>query len=469
MFWYGIGQMAEGVKSDSFAIFLLFYYREVLGLSGFLAGLALMISLAADAITDPLIGALSDRTRSRFGRRHPYMAVSALPVAVTYYLAFVPPEGLSQVGLFGWLVTFTVLARSALTLFVVPYMALGAELSVDYNERTAIVTTRTAFATFGRALPSFFGFVVFMRPTEDYPNGQLNPGAYPPYALLTAVLIFVPIVLSVLGTRSVAINSQPPPLNNAAAQGHDPILSSIARDFVSCLRIRNFRVHFFGSTVAFVAWGIMGSMGLHLATHFWHVSTEILMLWGFGMFSGMFAGLVFWNKAATTHEKRDVFVRGLGMYMLFTVPPVFLRIVGIWPSEGTPLYITLYVLVLGFLAHFGIAATMATGGSMMADITDEDELLHGKRREGVFFGAISFAAKSAIGIGAQIAGLVLDAVGLVPGSKPEDVPPDVVRNLGLVLGFSVLVIVGIAMRIYMRYDLDRTRLSTIRAELKPAE
>lgn len=461
---YGVGQMAEGVKSDSFALFLLFYYREVLGLSGSLAGLALLLSLVSDAISDPLVGALSDRTRTRWGRRHPFMAASAVPVAVTYYLSFAPPAGLGQMGLFAWLVGCTVLARFALTLFVVPYMALGAELSDDYHERTQIVTLRTTFATLGRALPGLLGFMVFMRPTEAFPNGQLNPDAYRPYALVTAVLILLPIVVSVIGTRSLIATLGGGGRQDLSERG-GRLLQALVRDFVNCLRLPNFRVHFFGSTVAFTAWGVMGTLAIHLATYFWRVGTEGLIVWGFGVFTGLFTGLAFWTRVAATREKRDVFVRGLGMFILFTAPPVFCRVFGLWPSESSPAHMLLYVTTTGFLANFGIAATITTGGSMMADVADEDELAHGRRREGIFFGAVSFAAKAALGVGAQVAGLVLDLVGLVPGSDPDSVPGDVVRNLGLVLGVTVIAVVGLSMWIYLRYDLTQARLAAVREQL----
>ncbi len=110
---------------------------------------------------------------------------------------------------------------------------------------------------------------------------------------------------------------------------------------------------------------------------------------------------------------------------------------------------------------------MVTGGSMKADITDEDALLHGRRREGIFFGAVSFAAKAAFGVGSQLAGFVVDFVGLVPGARPEEVGPQVVRDLGLTLGFSILVLVGLSVAAFSRYDLTRERHVAVRAALEP--
>src|SRR5690606_10981497 len=187
-FWYGLGQAAEGIKNHSFTFFLLFYYTQVLGLSGTLASLALAIALVFDAVTDPLAGALSDRTASRWGRRHPWMYASALPLAAAFYAAFAPPANLSEGALFAWLLASTIAARGAMTLYHVPHMALGAELSVDYHDRTRIVMARSIFGSLGGYLAGALGLLYFMRPSEAYPNGQLDPAAYPAYAALFAVL-----------------------------------------------------------------------------------------------------------------------------------------------------------------------------------------------------------------------------------------------------------------------------------------
>ena len=137
-FAFGIGQFAEGLKNTGFGLFILFYYNQVLGLSGTLAGAALFIALMFDAITDPLAGSLSDNFRSKFGRRHPFMYASAVPLALAFYGLFSPLAGLSEWGLFAWLTLFAVLTRGAMTLYHVPHLALGAEMTENYQERTRI-------------------------------------------------------------------------------------------------------------------------------------------------------------------------------------------------------------------------------------------------------------------------------------------------------------------------------------------
>jgi len=122
---FGIGQVAEGVKGVAFSTFLLFYYQQVLGVSGTLTGLALAIALVFDAVTDPIAGSVSDKIRTRWGRRHPFILISAVPLGLAFLGLFNPPDGLSEIALFVWLVCFATLVRGALTFYHVPHLALG--------------------------------------------------------------------------------------------------------------------------------------------------------------------------------------------------------------------------------------------------------------------------------------------------------------------------------------------------------
>ena len=200
-FAYGFGQAAEGLKNGAFGVFLFFYYNQVLALSGTYAGLAVGIALMFDAITDPLAGSLSDNWRSKLGRRHPFMYMALLPLAVAFYFLFSPPEGLSQFGLFAWLLTFAILTRAAMTLYHVPHIALCAELSEDFDSHTTIVAFRQFFSTFGALVAYVIGFAMFFYASSEYPRGQFRVDAYSPFALTLAVLMIGSILYSALGTR----------------------------------------------------------------------------------------------------------------------------------------------------------------------------------------------------------------------------------------------------------------------------
>jgi GPH family glycoside/pentoside/hexuronide:cation symporter len=176
---YGIGQLSDGVKQAAFGTFLFFYYNQVLGLSGSLAGAAALLALLVDAITDPMVGQLSDRFRSRWGRRHPFMLAGALPFGLAMVALFSPPEGLDQSQLFAWMLIGAITVRLMLTLFFVPHLSLGAELVRDYHGRTSLIGYRVFFTYAGVLLTSVIGFTVFFPPTEAFTNGMLNRDSYP--------------------------------------------------------------------------------------------------------------------------------------------------------------------------------------------------------------------------------------------------------------------------------------------------
>jgi len=459
--WYGLGQTAEGFKNESFALFLLFYYTAVLGLSGSLAALAILIALLFDAVTDPLAGVLSDRLESRWGRRHPFIYAAALPLGFFFYLTFAPPADLSQAGLFAWLLGFAALTRLSMTLFHVPHLALGAELSPHYQERTSIVTLQFVFARTGHALAGALGLLVFMRPTAEYPNGRFNPEAYPDLALTLSIAMVLTILLSGWRTHDRIPHLTAP---DAVARSRG-VIAAVFHDLGESLGNASFRSLFLGLMLTYVAWGVTTALGLHLATYFWFVSNEQLVVWGIAAGVGIFGGLPYWHRASARLDKKPTFVRGLAIFTVFTALPPFLKLAGLWPAVGSPAYLPLFALTTGLAAHFGIAATMVTGRSMMADVTDEDALHFGRRREGIFFGAASFSAKASFGVGSLIAGVVVDAVGLVQNADPAEVGARVVTGLGLAMGVSILLLCGLSFAFFARYDLDRERHADIRAAL----
>ncbi|MDP4744900.1 MAG: MFS transporter, partial [Porticoccaceae bacterium] len=147
---YSSGIVSHALKEAAMGVFVLLYYKQVLGLSGTLTGLAIGISIIWDGINDPLVGAWSDRLRSRIGRRHPLMIAAVIPMAAGFVMLYGPPDSaLSNQGqLFIWLLISMLLIRTALTFFMVPYLALGAEITEDYHERTQLASARTNMAWF---------------------------------------------------------------------------------------------------------------------------------------------------------------------------------------------------------------------------------------------------------------------------------------------------------------------------------
>ncbi|MEM9842892.1 MAG: MFS transporter, partial [Pseudomonadota bacterium] len=183
---YGGGSIASGIKDTAFNVFLLFFYTQVAGLSGALAGLAIFIALLLDAVSDPLVGYWSDRFQSAWGRRHPFMYFAALPMGAAFYFLFNPPFDASQNLLFVWMVVFAVLVRFFMTFYAVPSSALIAEMTANYDERTTLSGYRVFLGWVGGLTFATIGYVVFFAPSDAFEDGRLNPTAYQGFALLGA-------------------------------------------------------------------------------------------------------------------------------------------------------------------------------------------------------------------------------------------------------------------------------------------
>ncbi len=200
-FFHGIGSIAYGIKDNGFAYFLLMFYSTVVGLDAELVGTALLIAMILDAISDPIIGYLSDRTRSRWGRRHPFMYASALPVAACYALLWNPPQW-SNEGLFLYLLVMAVLIRTLITLFETPSSSLLPELTSDYDERTSLQSYRHFFGWTGGSLLAVIAFGFLLVPSDAQPVGTLNRDGYSTYGWLSAWIMFFAIMISALGTTA---------------------------------------------------------------------------------------------------------------------------------------------------------------------------------------------------------------------------------------------------------------------------
>ncbi len=448
---YGTAQLAEGVKLTAFSLFLLFYYNQVLGLSGRLAGLALGLATVVDAVVDPLMGSISDSTRHRWGRRHPYMYAAVLPLAVTFALLFRPPDGLGETGLFVWLFAFTILVRISVTIFQVPHMALGAELSSDYRERTSIVAYRNFLAYVGATLVIGLGWSVFFRATPAFPNGQLNHTAYPPFGVFFGVVAALAVLVSALGTH-VRIPFLPVP--------HDaprPLtLGRLVGELRGTLSNPSFRVLFVGVVLFFVTRGVAQGLDVYMFTHFWRLAPDaILRVQGIGLV-GVLLGTVLWVMLAGRIDKKPAFLVGMTTYSAFTLLPPLARLWDWFPDHANPAYVVV-LGALSFVAALGAAAALVTSGSMMADIADEHELNTGHRQEGIFFGGLTFAAKATSGLGQFVAGSGLDMIAFPVRAAPGTVPETTVTALGILYGPGVAIIALVAIVVLSRYRLDRAR------------
>ena len=204
------------------------------------------------------------------------MYASALPLAATFYLLF-NPMVTSEWALFIWLVVFTNLTRTSMTLYHVPHIALGAEMTEDFVERTSVVGWRTFFGTFGALAAVFVGFWWFFVPTEEFANGQLNSAAYAPYAGIVSVLMAVTIFWSAWGTRSVIpFLPKPPPSVRLNIVG---IVKRMLVDLAAAMSSGSFKWLFAGVLIVFVMVGVDDALNIYMCSYIWEITRgEIIKL-----------------------------------------------------------------------------------------------------------------------------------------------------------------------------------------------
>lgn len=456
---FGVGQFAEGLKNTGFGLFILFYYNQVLGLSGTLAGFALFIALMFDAVTDPLAGSLSDNWKSKLGRRHPFMYASAVPLALGFYGLFSPPDSLGDWGLFAWLTVFAIVTRGAMTLYHVPHLALGAEMTENYKERTRIVAFRQFFGTSGGAMASIVGLGYFF---SDANGGRLAVENYSPYAMTLGVLMVVTIWWSAWGTQKeiphLSMPPDKPPMNPLRQMGLD------ARE---AFGNASFRWLFFGVLIVFIMAGVNGALDLYMLQYFWELTGFQMLYLQIASVIGLLLGVFF---AAPLHHytsKRFGVLLGTGAWAVFQVIPVVCRLLDWFPDNGTGgLVYTL--LGVKFVQGLILQQAFISFGSMMADITDEHEYETGDRQEGIFFGAISFSSKATSGFGNFIGGIGLDIISWPRGADIEtaaDIPPDTLVNLGLLYGPVVAAFAVVSVWCYSHYKLTKQRHAEILEQL----
>ncbi len=450
--WYSLGAVPGGIGLAA-GTFLVFYYNQVLGVPGATVGLAILAASLFDAVTDPIAGAISDRTRSRLGRRHPYMLGCSIPLGIVAYLVWVPPAGSSQGAVVAWLVFWLLVQRLLSTFYTVPYLAFGAELTHDYHERTLLTTARSYLQNVGRSSAGAILLLFFLRPTEAYPNGQLNPDGYPAAAISFGMVTVVCLWLSAWKTRSEVKR-----LSQASgAETWSSALMAPLRDIRAALRLRPFRALTFCVLLQYTAFGVSDALGMYMATFFWGVSTQVLFVWGIGMFTGMYVGFDLWRRIGARLEKRTIYIVGALGYLASFITPYVLKVIGWWPAPESGLYLPMYIGLTGFVAHVFSAGPTIMTGSMLGDITDLDELEHGKRREGVIFGAESLAYKVFVGFAPVIAGLLVDFAGIVPEMQPGEAPERTIMALGLGQGGTSFILFVISVMFVRQYDLGRDR------------
>ena len=444
---YSTGQIVEQMILGVVAIFLLIYLTSVCGLEPDMAGLVLFISLSIDAVVDPLIGATSDGWKSRWGRRHPFMLVGLTLLSISIIGLFILPAGLPTTWIFVYVLVFNILMRVSNSLFILPYAALLAEFSSDYEERSRIMIYRLIIGSVAWAVVYLLSFRVFFKDEDALSRAS----SYIPFALLVVGIIIVSGLIATFGTLSAAKRLHCPP------DEHSPI-SQFFREVMQLFRNSSFVCLFFGVLVYLIAGlGFVNSISLHTYRYYWNLTPEQMQIPTVIQPIGMIMSIPLAMWLVKVIEKRTMMLIAIGAFATaYGVPPL-LRSLGLLASEGLAPFS--FVILSGIVYGVVSGLSFVAFGSMVADAVDEHDFLFGARREGLYFASLVFAAKAALGLGGMLAGFSLKAIGFPSDpTSPEgaaQLTPQVINMLGLLWGPVFAIGILLAVPFFLRYQLDR--------------
>ena len=454
-FQYSVGAVANGIKTDMFTFFLLFFYSRVIGLDPLLASLAIGAALIVDSITDPLMGTISDRTNTKLGRRHPYMLVSFIPVSIFYILLFTPKPDwdITQNQLFWWMFVCASFTRIGMTLFEVPHRSFGAEITKDYVERTKLFSWREMFAWIAGICNAFLAYNIFFRSTPEYPYGQLNPESYFPLALTGAIFM----VLSLLYSSITTTNK----IENLSKWTEAVTLKQIIKELKIAISNKSFILFFLGSLTLSISWGLLNSLTLFINTDFWGLKGSQIGIFLYIYFGAAFLAFYITPKFVSLIGKRN-FVLLCVLGVALSAPIAFISYnLGLTPEKGTTTLVLFLCVPLIFISTLSIAGNMARD-AMIGDIADEVDLQSGRRQEGVLYSAVSFVQKVNTAIGSLTGGLTLWVLNITA----ETPTYDQAYSLFFVQGVIGPILLIIPILFFYFYSLDKKRHSEILRQLK---
>ena len=377
---YGIGDLGGNLFFTMMGFYLLFYFTDVVGIAAGLGGTAIMIGKVWDAVTDPAVGYLSDRTRSRWGRRRPYMTVGALVLFLGMILLFTPYGLSSEIGLFIIATLSYCIVNTAYTLVNIPYGALTPELTDDYYERTVLNGFRMSFAVVG----TFVGVAVVLPLVNFFGGGRI---AWTAMGAVTGGIMAVTMLIVVFSVRE-----HPKPRLQRQEQ--------VFKSYMQVLSMPVFLTALIPWTLHMTGVNVLQTSLLYYFRYIYgdegafQIALPILL-------GAAVLAIPIWVRISKRIGKKLSYNIGMG---IFALGVLIFFLVG--HRSGVQ-----FSYVLMFLAGLGFATHYVMPFSIVPDVVEWDYAERGVRREGVFYGMWTFSSKIGQAVGIALSGWVLTIFG----------------------------------------------------------
>ena len=435
---FGVGDFGLSVMTASLQFYMLLYYTDVVKIDPAIAGTAMLVGkLTWDMVNDVLFGYLSDRTKSRWGRRRPYLMFCAVPLALSFWLLYSLPQGMSNVAAFFAIIGTFVLFDTFHTMITVAYYSMTAELTTDYDERTGLSTVRMIFSVIGYICGAAITTMLAAMIRDG--AGISDRAAWSKVGLIFGVLAAITVLITGITVRNKpVVNDTPTKL--------PPI-----RSLISTLKNKPFLKFVVISMIMSTAFTVVTAMLPYFVIYQINMESQmslIMML----MLVTLAVFLVPCQKVVNKIGKNKAYALGLVIACAGLLSSFFL------PNSTTPL-----IYAIAFVAGLGFSSQWVCPHSMLPDVVEYDELSTCERREGIFYGMWGMTGKVTGALGVAICGWGLKLFGYVEG-----VQQTATSLLGIRLMFSVLpaVLLLICVPLLMRYPITRETHAQVVAELE---
>jgi GPH family glycoside/pentoside/hexuronide:cation symporter len=448
---YGSGMLGYALLIQIYMQFCNPIFNDTLGLSPVLIGWVFSLTRIWDAVTDPLMGSISDNTRSRWGRRRPWIALAAVLCSVSFLAIWWFPAGQSSGFYFWWLMIASLFFYLAFTVFSVPYIALGMELSPDYHERTSVMTIRTVVEQFGFFVVSSLFFLTSLDRFSDRAEGMRWN------SLWVAAVIFVVIMIPAVFAREHPSVNEVLKHQDAEKKKKKIPLWVSAKETLSCWPFLNLGLI---TVVSYLGVITVGSLGYYVTVYYLYSgdkgvdSGKLLTIAGYTIPVSTLIALPLMNKLSRKIGKRN----GLITAFSLTVIAAFLR----WPlfTPDAP-YLSIIPTVL---FGIGCAGAYMFINAMIPDAVDADELKTGERREGMFSAVYGWTYKLGAAVAMLLSGYVLEWTGFDATAAQQT--PEAVYWLRCSFTWVAAISLIVTVLLVLTYPITEKKAYEIRRELE---